>query len=92
MISHKIYNEIELEGIATGLWSAAVVLTLPLHATKGSKLSGTSVGWDQIVQQDGVQFTCRPFLATHGRYAKLLTIVISNLCSKLCWKPANNGM
>jgi hypothetical protein len=68
----------EIEWIATCLWSAAEELTLPLNATKGSKLTSTSVGWDQIVQQDGVQFTCSPFLATHGRYAKLLTIVIIN--------------
>ncbi len=29
----------EIEGIATCLWSAAVELTLPLNATKGSKLT-----------------------------------------------------
>ena len=84
----------EIKGIATCLWSAAEERTLPLNATKGTKLTCNSTGRDQIVQWDGVQLTSRPFLSMNGKYAKLLTIVVSNPSGKLssCWKPANNGM
>ena len=40
----------KIEGIASCLWSPAEELTLPLNAAKGSKLTGASAGWDQMVQ------------------------------------------
>ena len=73
----------EIEGIAPCLRSAAEILTFPLNAAKGAKLTSATASRDQVVQKDGIQLTSSPFLATHGRDAKLLPIIISNPGCKL---------